>query len=258
MYEVNQMNTYTNSSFSSRRLFSKIRPTFVLALIIVTALLAFEFFNYSTTEYALSDLLGNIKFLGLRWATILSIAFCGIDFAGIARLFTPERGANESKAVWYLFGAWFLAAGMNAILTWWGVSMAVANHTEQSRAFIDARTLTTVVPVFVALMVWVIRILIIGTISVAGDRFLGGGGRGYAGRERSFTPASTIASPRLGGSVAAPRPSMGQHSAMPRPQPSNISMQAAPTGRPEPTYHSMSIPRPTINSGSGIDHNNMK
>ena len=108
------MNAYSNSTFGFRRFFSKIRPAVVLALIIVTALLAFEMFNYSTTEYALSDLLGKNQFLGLRWATILAIAFCGIDFAGIARLFTPERGSNEPKAVWYLFGAWFLAATMNA------------------------------------------------------------------------------------------------------------------------------------------------
>src|SRR5271157_5058474 len=59
--------------------------------IIIVALLAFELFNYSTTEYALSDLLGNLRFIGLPWATILSIAFCGIDFAGIARLFPPGQ-----------------------------------------------------------------------------------------------------------------------------------------------------------------------
>ena len=252
------MNTYSNSTFGSRRLFSKIRPTVVLALILLTALLAFELFNYSTTEYALKDLLGNLQFLGLRWATILSIAFCGIDFAGIARLFTPERGADEPMAVWYLFGAWFLAATMNAILTWWGVSMAVVNHNLQSRAFLDAKTLTTVVPVFVALMVWVIRILIIGTISVASDRFLWGSGRSYAGRERNFTATAPVGSTRLGGSIAAPRPAGAQRSAMSRPQPSNLPAQAAPAGRPEPTYHSMSIPRPTINNDSAIDHNNMK
>ncbi len=31
-------------------------------------------------------------------------------------------------------------------------------------------TLTKVVPVFVAIMVWLIRVLIIGTFSLAGDR----------------------------------------------------------------------------------------
>jgi hypothetical protein len=43
-------------------------------LIIVTALLAFEIFNYSTTQFALADVLGDLKFAGLRWATILAIA----------------------------------------------------------------------------------------------------------------------------------------------------------------------------------------
>ena len=138
--------------------------------LIVTALLAFEVFNYSTTDFALSDVLGNLKFLGIRWATILSIAFCGIDFAGIARLFTPEQGRDEPAEVWYLFGAWMLAALMNAMLTWWGVSIAILNHDTLGNAVVARGTLLKVVPIFVAIMVWLIRVLIIGTISVAGDR----------------------------------------------------------------------------------------
>jgi hypothetical protein len=137
---------------------------------IIGALLAFELFNFSTTEFALNDVLGNLKFAGLKWATILSIAFCGIDFAGIARLFTPEQGADEPAEVWYLFGAWILAAAMNATLTWWGVSVAIATHTSQGSLVLGGDTIQKVVPVFVAVMVWVIRILIIGTFSLAGER----------------------------------------------------------------------------------------
>ena len=48
-------------------------------IIIIAALLAFEIFNYSTTDFALGDLLGSLTFAGVRWATILSLAFCGID-----------------------------------------------------------------------------------------------------------------------------------------------------------------------------------
>ncbi|MBT3390922.1 MAG: hypothetical protein HN413_10995 [Chloroflexi bacterium] len=138
--------------------------------LIVTALLAFEIFNYSTTDFALTDLLGDLKFIGIRWATILSIAFCGIDFAGIARLFTPEQGRDEPAEVWYLFGAWMLAALMNAMLTWWGVSIAILNHQTLGNAVVARATLLKVVPIFVAIMVWLIRVLIIGTISIAGDR----------------------------------------------------------------------------------------
>ncbi len=140
---------------------------------IIGALLAFEVFNYSTTDFALTDVLGNLTFAGLRWSTILSLAFCGIDFAGIARLFTPEQGADEPMEVWYLFGAWVLAAAMNAALTWWGVSVAIANHTSQGTAVVSSQTIQTVVPIFVAVMVWVIRILIIGTFSLAGERMIG-------------------------------------------------------------------------------------
>ncbi len=137
---------------------------------ILGALLAFEVFNFSTTEFALNDVLGNLSFMGIGWATILSIAFCGIDFAGIARIFTPEQGADEPAEVWYLFGAWILAAAMNASLTWWGVSVAIVNHSSQGAAVLGNETIRTVVPIFVAIMVWVIRILIIGTFSVAGDK----------------------------------------------------------------------------------------
>ncbi|OQY30909.1 MAG: hypothetical protein B6243_09370, partial [Anaerolineaceae bacterium 4572_5.2] len=99
---------------------SKFRITKValFGILIITALLAFEVFNYSSTDFALSDLLGELRFLGVRWSTILAIAFCGVDFAGIARLFTPEQGAEEPMEIWYLFGAWLLAATMNAMLTW--------------------------------------------------------------------------------------------------------------------------------------------
>ncbi len=67
----------------------QIKSGTIYAIIIISALIAFEIFNYSTTDFALRDLLGELKFAGIRWATILSIAFCGIDFAGIAPIIYP-------------------------------------------------------------------------------------------------------------------------------------------------------------------------
>jgi hypothetical protein len=162
--------TTSNLTFLQR---FQLRRSFVFGALIMIALLSFEIFNYSTTDFALGDLLGNLRFLGVRWATILAIAFCGIDFAGIARLFTPERGAEEPAEVWYLFGAWLIAATMNAMLTWWGVSVAIANHQTLGNDIVSRATLLKVVPVFVAVMVWLIRVLIIGTFSVAGERLFG-------------------------------------------------------------------------------------
>lgn len=137
-------------------------------LILGIALLGFESFNYSTTQYALTDLLGALSFAGIQWATILSIAFCGIDFAGIARLFTPEDTDDRTREVWFLFGAWLLAATMNAMLTWWGVSMALTEHSIRSTAIIDKKLLLQAMPVFIAIMVWVTRILLIGSFSMIG------------------------------------------------------------------------------------------
>jgi len=138
---------------------------------ILGALVAFEIFNFGTTQFALHDVLGDLEFIGMQWATILAIAFCSIDFAGIARIFTPERGRDEPAEVWYLFGAWLLAAIMNASLTWWGVSVAIANHSSASGdAVISATAMTKIVPIFVATMILLIRVLLINTISIAGDR----------------------------------------------------------------------------------------
>jgi len=63
-----------------------------------------------------------------------------------------------------------LAAVMNAMLTWWGVSIAILNHQTLGNAVVARATLLRVVPIFVAIMVWLIRVLMIGTISIAGDR----------------------------------------------------------------------------------------
>lgn len=230
---------------------------------IIGALLAFELFNFSTTEFALSDVLGNLKFAGIKWATILSIAFCGIDFAGIARLFTPEQGADEPAEVWYLFGAWILAAAMNATLTWWGVSVAIATHTSQGAAVIGGDTVQKVVPVFVAVMVWVIRILIIGTFALAGERIFSQAdrrnGRAVSDSPRpvalnnqqarpfrpavSNTPARSF-SPSQGSQYKPQhRPvfqnQQSSHQPQPQPQPQPARRPEASYSPPEPTYHNL-------------------
>src|SRR5512140_3047758 len=183
-------------------------------LIIIFALLAFEVFNYSTTQFALRDMLGDLTFAGIRWATILAIAFCGIDFAGIARIFTPQQGRDEPVEVWYLFGAWFLAAGFNAALTWWGVSVAIVNHTSApAGSVISSHTLTTLIPIFVAVMVLLIRVLIIGTFSVAGDNLFSMGDRQapaqrpYQAQQPASRPAPSMNQvPSLRTASSLPRP----------------------------------------------------
>lgn len=215
-------------------------------MMIVGALLAFEVFNFSTTQYALHDMLGDLKFAGFRWATILAIAFCGIDFAGIARIFTPEQGRDEPTEVYYLFGAWLLAAGFNATLTWWGVSVAIANNGNlQSSAVMSAETLTKVVPIFIAVMVWMVRLLIIGTFSLAGDRIFTTAQSHQSQYQTQRPSYQTHAQPSVNQPVNQPilrpasqinRPVNSPSSFRPAPKPT-INSQQSSFIPPEPTYH---------------------
>jgi hypothetical protein len=233
-----------NTNYSKSRRFSTMIKGFSLrrgvawGSIIIVALLSFEIFNYSTTQFALLDVLGDLKFAGMRWATILAIAFCGIDFAGIARLFTPEQGRDEPAEVWYLFGAWLLAAAFNALLTWWGVSVAIVSHSSQAGGVVVTNaTLTKVVPVFVAIMVWLIRVLIIGTFSVAGERLFS---------------QSDLRTQKPAGGHPILRPASSLNS-RPRSVTSNAFRPVSKLTRPEPTYHNVSMKARSAREAEDVD-----
>jgi hypothetical protein len=180
----------------------------LFGLIMLGSLAAFETFNYGTTEFALADLLGGMRFAGLRWATILALAFCAMDFAGLARLLTPGRPGQAIEA-WYLLAAWFVAAAMNAALTWWAVSVALLQQAELGNAILERGALLRVVPVFVAMLVWLIRVLMIGSFTLGGSRPFSQGGPAQALYLRPIGPR---------------RPS--QDSGGPRPRQSTIQQEA--------------------------------
>lgn len=180
----------------------------IIGLILLIALVAFETFNYDTTRYALQSLLGDVNFAGLKWATVLAIAFCAIDFAGLARLFTPEQGSNEPRAVWYLTGAWLLGATMNAVMTWWAVNLTLLNH-DLGNEVLGREELLRYVPLFVAVLVWLTRILFIGAFAIAGDHIFD-----------------------LAGQSASRSSQMGQRKRSDRPLPANNSRNKPQPSRP--------------------------
>ena len=223
---------------------SRINRGLIWGVLIISALIAFEIFNYSSTEFAMSDLLGDLSFMGLRWSTILALAFCGIDFAGIARLFTPEQGADEPNEVWYLFGAWLLAATMNASLTWWGVSVAIVNNSNLGNSIIPRERMLQIVPIFVAIIVWVIRVLIIGTFSVAGERIFTQDNSPSARKGLQLGFNTTQAKPRPQTQKPKPRPmpSYNRSTGTNRRPANQPSFRPSRTrNRPEPTYHPVSM-----------------
>jgi hypothetical protein len=164
--------TSSDGNFSlnlgSRQMLSR---QMIMAIILAIALIAFEIFNFDTTQFALESLLGGEKFLGIMWASILAIAFCSIDFAGLVRIFTPQVGADEPKVVWYLMGAWMLGATMNAVMTWWAVSLTLLNH-DFGNEVLSREQLLKYVPIFVAGLVLLTRILFIGAFTIAGEQVM--------------------------------------------------------------------------------------
>jgi len=211
----------------------------LFGFILLGALLSFEIFNFGSTDFALQDLLGDLRFLGVRWATILALAFCGIDFAGVARLFTPEQGSDEPAEVWYLFGAWLLAAAMNAMLTWWGVSVAMLKNPAIGSAVVSQATLIKAVPVFVAVMVWLTRVLIIGAFSIAGERIFSMADQPKKFKNYTQNKRRTVVN-------KGPRPATQSFTPAPKQQTAfsaSQSQQFSETrnARNEPTYHPVGV-----------------
>jgi hypothetical protein len=227
---------------------------FLLGLILVFALLAFEMFNFDTTRYALESLLGDIRFAGIAWATILAIAFCAIDFAGLGRLFTPEKGMNEPKEIWYLTGAWLLGATMNAVMTWWAVSTVLLGH-ELGNEILSREQLLRIVPVFVAILVWLTRILFIGAVTMAGERLLHGDGGRSSGPAAKSHPAQRPArqtQPSPAPANASAQKKRESTSSPDRPDPIELGetrpSASQPPGGSQPTRVNRRPPRPRGNT----------
>ncbi len=254
----NQRGLTQNSNFNLAPLVGSLNFSrkVALGLILVIALFAFELFNFDTTRFALQNLLGDTSFLNLQWAAILAVAFCAIDFAGLARLFTPEQRGDETQAVWYLMGAWLLGASMNALMTWWAISLTLLNH-ELGNEILSREQLLQGVPIFVATLVWLTRILFIGALSVAGDHLFDLTGskpsqeRQRPNQQRPFTqplPPSSMSrkdkrQPLIPPQPRAPlirRPYAAQQQAHRRPPvrqrttPATIGMQASGRDRTNP------------------------
>ncbi len=155
----------------------------IVAAIIITALIGFETFNFDTTRFALMDLMSGYRFFGMEWAAILAFAFCSIDFAGMVRMFTPEQKMkNEPREVWFLMGAWLLGATLNAVMTWYAMALVISPRVVGA-TLVEKEDMLFYAPIFVAILVWLTRLLLIGSSSVAADKLLHSRGRSM-GRPR--------------------------------------------------------------------------
>jgi hypothetical protein len=115
--------------------------------------------------------------------------------------------------------------------------------------------MTKVVPIFVAAMILLIRILLIGTFSIAGDRlFTTGERRAYNNSPRpvqqsSYRPVQPQPAVRSASSLNRPMVPNTPNTFHPAPKPTS---QQSSFVRPEPTYHNLSFNGPS-NDRSGSD-----
>jgi hypothetical protein len=96
-------------------------------------------------------------------------------------------------------GAWLLGATMNAVMTWWAVSLTLLNH-DFGNEVLSRQQLLQSAPIFVAVLVWLTRILFIGAFTVAGEHlfdFSEVSEGSQAGRERPLgQPKRAIPQPK--------------------------------------------------------------
>jgi len=121
---------------------------------------------------------------------------------------------------------------MNAMLTWWGVSVAIVQNGHVGTAIVSSTIMTKAIPIFVAVMVWLIRVLIIGTFSIAGERLFT---QDTTKQVRSYTQAKTRTTRQPVTRVATAR------RAAPKPTP---RAQAGFGSTVEPTYHNLASANP--------------
>jgi len=159
-------------SFGERitSLFTRHKKT-IVALMLMVAMVGFELFNFATTEAALDYFLGGAMMFGVTWAMLIAIPACLVDFAGLSRIFTPQKGKEEPIGVYLTYGGWFVAAILNAGLTWFGVLSIMVTIPGLGNEVVSRDTLLSWVPIGIATFVFLIRVSLIGALNVAGEKW---------------------------------------------------------------------------------------
>ena len=150
------------------------RKTAVIATIITLAVIGFELFNFDTTRFALAAVMRGHTFAGLGWATVLALAFCSLDLAGLVRVFTLEPAAKQtSLELWLMTAAWLLGATLNAAMTWYAMALLIAPlGADIGAALFSHAQMLHAAPLLIATLVWLTRILLISSVTLTLERFM--------------------------------------------------------------------------------------
>lgn len=202
-------------------------PVVVLSILMVVL----EVGNFFSTYYALNDILGTIGLTifgtHVRWAVMMAVAACLMDFFGIVRIFTPHQDRDEPAEVWILFGIWVVMAVGDAVLTWWTSKTAIIINPSPSVLLSSSAFIYKAVPVVVAGIELALRVSVVFLFGKFMDKF--------------------IHEIRKSGPISRPVPTSHRIPSL-RPGPTTASRPPAPAAsRPlygEPTYHPVGMGKP--------------
>jgi hypothetical protein len=124
----------------------------IYIIVMIVILSVYHYYNYNFTYFAITDILGN-SLIGVTWAQILSLTFCSVDIFWVVKVLYPKFSTFD----YYLVGAWFLTVIMNALLLWWGLSLAISYQ-----AIFPLDRIVT--PAVIALIATFIRIFIVSLL----------------------------------------------------------------------------------------------
>jgi hypothetical protein len=111
---------------------------------------------------------------------------------------------------------------------------------------VSTATMTKIVPIFVAAMILLVRVMIIGTFSLAGDRlFTTAERRSYSynnprpAQEQTYRPVQSQPIIRPASTLSRPAQSAQGNPSTFRPAPKTNTPQQTSFSRQEPTYHNI-------------------
>lgn len=136
--------------------------------LLILSWMAFELFNYVSTEAVIHTWIGSVLidlgFLSISWSTLMAVAFCATDLGGLAAIFTPETGKDESIEVKILFVIWMFTSLFNAVLTWLGILNQMQTQPFGGNMALSREMILTVFPFMLAAFLYAVRITLIMTI----------------------------------------------------------------------------------------------
>lgn len=140
----------------------------VVGGIIFLSALAFEVINIATNVAGFESFFGGIKFLGISWAIWATIAFEAADVGCLCYSWDRKFDFRTHPEAGFALTAHFFAGFADAGLSYFAFMMAIGNSVSQMANVVGEKAILTWAPVFLALMIWVIRTLLMGTIVTQG------------------------------------------------------------------------------------------